>query len=269
MFKENEKNGIKYFTSNKLEGLHHAFTTRGFDLRNEDERILLLKKLDFCKIKIDPEQRNLPEDYFTEETEEIFEENKKICPHIMPKQEHTANIAIIDCIEDTKKDFKDTDGIIITIPNIPVVLCFADCVPVVLFSKKDNALAVLHAGWRGTAASIVKKACKIMTEDMQIEPKNIKAAIGACISKEHFEVSEEIKTALEYSLDKDYDDIFWDNKADLKKINAYQAIETGIMDIDIMEYCTCDNNDLFYSYRKENQTPKRHGVIAQLKEDLG
>lgn len=268
MFKENEKNGIKYFTSTKLEPLHHAFTKRGLDMRNEDDRILLLKQLDFCKTKIDPEQKNLPEDYFYE-AEEIFEENEKICPHIMPRQEHTANIAIIESKEDVKKDFKDTDGVIVTVPNVPVVLCFADCVPVVLYSEKDKVFAVLHAGWRGTAAGIVKKACKILIEDMGIDPKNIKAAIGACISKEHFEVSEDVKTALEYSLDGVYDDIFFANKADLKKINAYQALEKGIMDIDIMEYCTCDNNDLFYSYRRESQTPKRHGVIAQLKEDLG
>lgn len=268
MFKQNEKKGIKYFTSTRLEGLHHAFTTRGLDLRNEDDRIFLLKNLDFCKIKIDPEQINFPADYF-EETEEVFKENEKICPHIMPKQEHTGNIAIIENGWDTKREFLATDGVIITVPNIPVVLCFADCVPVILYSKKDNVLAVLHAGWRGTAAGIVKKACKILIDDMDIASKNIKCVIGACISKEHFEVSEEVKTALEYSLDKTYDDIFFANKADLKKINAYQALETGIMDIDIMEYCTCDNNDLFYSYRKENQTPKRHGVIAQLKEDLG
>lgn len=268
MFKENEKNPIKYFTSSKLEDLNHAFTTKGFDLKNQDERVFLLKNLDFCKIKLDIEQNNLPDDYF-EGQEEIYKDAEKICPHIMPKQEHTANIAIVENIWDAKKDFKETDGIIITVPNIPVILCFADCVPIILYSKKDNVLAVLHAGWRGTAAGIVKKTCKILINDMGIAPQNIKGAIGACISKEHFEVSKEIKTALEYSLDGNYDDIFGDNKADLKKINAYQAFETGIMDIDIMEYCTCDNNDLFYSYRKENQTPKRHGVIAQLKEDLG
>lgn len=266
MFKLNEKNSIKFFTSTKLEGLHHAFTTRGLDMRDGNERTILLKELDFCKVKCDPEQTNLPEDYFEEEE---HQETEKTCNYIMPKQEHTANIAIIKNEWDVKKDFADTDGVIITIPNVPVVLCFADCVPIVLYSKKDNVLAVLHAGWRGTAAGIVKKTCKIFTQDMAIDPKNISMAIGACISKENFECSQEVQTALEYSLDGIYDDIFFGNKADLKKINAYQAIETGIVAIDTMEYCTCDNLDLFYSYRKENQTPKRHGVIAQLKEDLG
>ena len=268
MFKLNEKNSIKYFTSNKLEGLHHAFTTRGLDMRHDDERNILLKGLGFCKTKLETEQNNLPEDYF-EGQEPVFETAEQICNLVMPKQEHTANIAIIENEWDTKKDFAAVDGVIITVPNIPVALCFADCVPVILYSKKDNVLAVIHAGWRGTAAGIVKKTCKILIDDMGVKPKNITMAIGACISKNCFEVSEDIKTALEYSLDGDYDDIFFANKADLKKINAYQAMETGIMDIDTMEYCTCDDNDLFYSYRKENETPKRHGVIAQLKEDLG
>lgn len=267
MFKQNEKNEIKYFTSTKLEGLHHAFTTKGLDLRNENERIFLLKELDFCKVRTFSGQKASLEE--TSNKENFVETDEKICPHIMPKQEHTANIAIIESKDDIKKDFKDIDGVIVTVPNIPVVLCFADCVPIILYSKKDNVFAVLHAGWRGTAAGIVKKACKILTEDMEIPSSSIKMAIGACISRKHFEVSDDVKMALEYSLDENYDDIFFAGKADLKKINAYQAIEKGIMDIDIMEYCTYDNNDLFYSYRREQQTPKRHGVIAQLKEDLG
>jgi len=272
MFKLNEKNGIKYFTSTKLEGLHHAFTTRGLDMRSEDERNFLLKNLNFCKVKVDSEQKNLPEDYFDVNKTEASDEHKevsKICDVAIPQQEHTANIAIINNEWEAKKDFLATDGVIITVPNIPVMLCFADCVPVMIYSKKDNVLAVLHAGWRGTAAGIVKKACKILTQEMEINPQNLTMAIGACISKEYFEVSDEIKNALEYSLDGDYEDIFSENKADLKKINAYQATETGIMAIDVMEYCTCGDNELFYSYRKENQTPKRHGIIAQLKEDLG
>lgn len=262
MFKEKEKNGIKYFESTKLDGLHHAFSTRGLNMKNPQDREQFLMELDFLPKPVPDLSEE--EDYVEIQKERGIHQNI-----IIPKQEHTNNIAIVNNTWDVKKDFLATDGIIITVPNVPVMLCFADCVPVVLYSKKNNVLAVLHAGWRGTASGITKKACKIMIDEMGIHPKDISVAIGACISQCCFEVSQEVKEALEYSLEGEYKDICIENKVDLKKINAYQVMETGIMDIDVMEYCTSCSNDLFYSYRKDNQTLMRHGVVAQLKEDLG
>ncbi|MEI8377622.1 MAG: peptidoglycan editing factor PgeF [bacterium] len=261
MFREKEKNHIKYFESTKLDGLHHAFSTRGLDMKNPLDRDKFLIELDFMPKAI-PELSD-EADYVEIQKEKVFQHNI-----IIPNQEHTSNIAIVDNVWDVKKDFLATDGIIITVPNVPVMLCFADCVPVILYSKKNQVLAVLHAGWRGTASGITKKACKIMIDTMGIHPKDISVAIGACISECCFEVSDEVKEVLEYSLEGEYDDIYAGNKMDLKKINAYQVMEKGIMDIDVMEYCTSCSNDLFYSYRKDNQTLMRHGVVAQLKEDL-
>lgn len=267
MFKENNKNGIKYFTSTKLGNLQHSFSTRGLDMKSEQDRRQFLSVLGFMPKSLSFEQEFLPEG---EEDFDAVEKNRgEGFNLIMPHQEHTNNIAIVEHPWEVNKDFYATDGIIITIPNVPVLLCFADCVPVILYSKKDNILAVLHAGWRGTAAGIVKKCCKILIDEMGLSPQNISMAIGACISGCCFEVSKDVKEALEYSLDGEYHDVFVDNTVDLKKINAYQAIESGIMDIDVMEYCTSCHNDLFYSYRRENQTPLRHGVVAQLTEDLG
>jgi YfiH family protein len=262
MFNQREQNGIKYFTTSRMGRLKHAFTTRGLDMKNSADREKLLTGLGFIN-------RN-PDLYVSEdESDVLITESQRNYPLIMPQQEHTNNIAIVEHLWDAKKDFPSCDGIIITVPNIPVILCFADCVPVVLYSEKDQVLSVLHAGWRGTAAGIVKKGCKILINDMGIDPKNISMAIGASICFDSFETSKEVQEALTYSLDGEYGDIFTEHHADLKKINAYQAIETGIVDIDVMEYCTSRDNDLFYSYRKENQTRFRHGVVAQLTEELG
>ena len=261
MFKEKNQNGIKYFESTKLDGLHHAFSTRGLDMKNQQDRERFLMELDFMP-------KSVP--VLSDEEDFVVMQNEKKDYHniIIPNQEHTSNIAIVDNIGAIQKDFLATDGIIITVPNVPVMLYFADCVPVILYSKKDNVLAILHAGWRGTASGITKKACRILTKDMGLFPKDIKVSIGASISQCCFDVSAEVKDALRYSLDGEYSGLFSGNKIDLKKINAYQVMESGIMDIDVMEYCTSCSNDLFYSYRKDNQTLMRHGVVAQLKEDL-
>jgi copper oxidase (laccase) domain-containing protein len=58
-----------------------------------------------------------------------------------------------------------------------------------------------------------------------------------------------------------------DNRIDLKGVNARQLTEIGIPaeNIDICPFCTSCRSDLFYSYRKENGTDKRHNAIIKLK----
>ena len=53
--------------------------------------------------------------------------------------------------------------------------------------------------------------------------------------------------------------------ADLKAINKLQLEEEGIKDIDIMEYCSVCQNDLFFSYRKEKGITARHSAVMKIK----
>ena len=57
---------------------------------------------------------------------------------------------------------------------------------------------------------------------------------------------------------------FSNTHADLKGINAQQLIEIGVKNIDICPYCTVEDNDKFYSYRKENKTNLRHSAVIKL-----
>ncbi len=51
---------------------------------------------------------------------------------------------------------------------------------------------------------------------------------------------------------------------DLKNINRQQLLEAGVSEIDVCPYCTVCNNDLFFSYRKENATTNRHSAVLKL-----
>ena len=55
-----------------------------------------------------------------------------------------------------------------------------------------------------------------------------------------------------------------ENFVDLKAINKRQLEEAGLKEIDVCPYCTVCNNDLFYSYRKENRTKNRHHAVLKL-----
>ena len=190
---------------------------------------------------------------------------------IMPNQQHTDKILIIENKNDINK-IKDEpfDGIITNLKNYPICLVFADCIPVLLFDEKNEVVACIHAGWKGTAKSIVKKTVKLMQQNFNSYEKDIKAVIGAGICQNCFEVNSDVKNQLAMSLNYACDNIFIKNNdktnVDLKKLNEMQLKEVGVQNTDVCKYCTFCNNDIFYSYRADNRCTGRHGMLAMIKE---
>lgn len=191
--------------------------------------------------------------YFTTRGEVSFPESKRI---IHPTQTHSDHVEIVD----ERIDYPDTDGLILTNTEDTVYLKFADCTPLVFYDKENKIGAVSHAGWRGTAAKIGVKTINKMSANFGTKPENIVALIGAAISICCYEVSEEVRDTLLATVENPIG-LYEGRNVDLKGINAQQLREIGVKNIDVCPYCTSCNNDLFYSYRKENGTKERHLAV--------
>jgi hypothetical protein len=183
---------------------------------------------------------------------------------VHPTQTHTS---IVDVAQIGKSDYPDTDGLIITNSEQTLYLNFADCTPLIFYDYENKIGAVSHAGWRGTAGMIGVKTAEKMVSEFNSKPKNIKCAIGPAIGFCCYNVGEDVYKQLmaTVKLQDDLseirnDDIF----VDLKAINKRQLEEFGLEEIDVCPYCTVCNNDLFYSYRKENGTKHRHHAVLKL-----
>ena len=197
--------------------------------------------------------------FFTTRGENIPISNDLAKRIITPEQTHSDNVKIVD----ERNEYPDTDGLILTIPDTAIYLRFADCTPLIFYDSKQNIGAISHAGWRGTAAKIGVKTILKMVEKFNTNPKDIIAIIGPAISLCCYEVSEEVRDKL-LSTVNNTDGLYKNRNVDLKKINARQLEESGVEKIDICPYCTSCNNDLFYSYRKENGTKERHYAVMKL-----
>ena len=191
--------------------------------------------------------------YFTTRGEVSFPESKRI---IHPTQTHSDHVEIVD----ERIDYPDTDGLILTNTEDTVYLKFADCTPLIFYDKENKIGAVSHAGWRGTAAKIGVKTINKMSANFGTKPENIVALIGAAISICCYEVSEEVRDTLLATVENPIG-LYEGRNVDLKGINAQQLREIGVKNIDVCPYCTSCNNDLFYSYRKENGTKERHLAV--------
>lgn len=122
---------------------------------------------------------------------------------IVPHQTHGVESRIIgeefaNLPDGVKKMLLEgVDAVMTNIPGMCIGVSTADCIPVLLYDEEHHAAAAIHAGWRGTQASIVHKAVQEMRMAYQTDPTKLKAVIGPGISLDNFEVGDEVYAAFE------------------------------------------------------------------------
>lgn len=146
----------------------------------------------------------------------------------------------------------DYDALITQVPNVFLTVTIADCTPILIADPHTRAVAAIHAGWRGTAAEIVRKTLVRMEEEYGTRPGHCYAYIGTCIDECSFEVNADVADhfAAEH---KRWDDSLKKYFVDLKAANRAQLLATGVPaeQIEVSPYSTVLHNDHFFSYRKE------------------
>lgn len=136
----------------------------------------------------------------------------------------------------------------------------ADCVPILLYDRRKEVIAAIHAGWRGSAARIVEKTIREMELRFGSSPADLLAAIGPAITKDHYEVGEEVMHSftlngfdLNDSLLSTADGASSHWHIDLKEINRRELLRLGVMrdNIEKSDLCTYERSDLFFSARRQ------------------
>ena len=203
---------------------------------------------------------------------EIIKQNRKLFFNALGIQEE--NIAWSKLVHGNKvlvadKPVKgeDCDAVITNKPNVFACVSVADCTPVLIYDVKNKAVAAIHAGWRSTVGKIVTETLNAMQKNYGTKGEDCLAFIGACISETNFEVGEEV--AVQFANDvKRFDSAKQKYFIDLKKENKKQLMQFGVPEtnIEISEYCTIANNNLFFSYRKEKGVTGRMLALIGIKE---
>lgn len=166
---------------------------------------------------------------------------------------------------------KDGDALITNLTNTPILIFTADCVPIALIDKKNKAIGLIHAGWRGTYSKIVKNTIDKMIEKYNTNPEDIVSVIGPSIGRCCYEVSEELiekfNTILTNKDEKFY--IIKEGKyhLDLWNVNEQILKECNVKKENIinLNICTSCESDRFHSYRKHDKTNERIGMILEIK----
>lgn len=152
----------------------------------------------------------------------------------------------------------DGDAIITSEPGLPIGICVADCVPLIMFDPVARAVAVVHAGRLSTMGNIVQRVVDAMNTCFDSKPDDIHAVIGASAGPKRYEVSEAIATEFA-ALDLPRHG----RLLDLWGANRLQCERAGIPahQIHVQEHCTL-GDDRYFSHRRDGSGDRNLVVTA-------
>jgi len=160
------------------------------------------------------------------------------------------------------------DALTTTEVGIPLMLLFADCVPLVLVVPGPRpAVAVVHAGWRGALAGIAGNAVRVLAGSSDRPVQDIIAYVGAHIGSCCYEVGEDVLSRFTNRSANMAAAVAGD-RLDLGAAVSEDLAKAGVsMDRQChLGVCTAQTTDRYFSYRAEGVTG-RHGALAVILGD--
>lgn len=179
---------------------------------------------------------------------------------VMPHQTHGTGICVIDneymaLPDHARRTLLDgIDAMMTNLHGICIGVSTADCIPVLLYDPRHDAICAIHAGWHGTLARIVQKAVNVMHTNYQTAPTELRCIIGPGISRQNFEVGDEVYDAFK---NEGFDMTSIAERhtkwhIDLPLCNHMMLEQLGVASENIMKsgICTYDHVDDYFSARR-------------------
>ena len=167
------------------------------------------------------------------------------------------------------EELLDTDALLTNEPRICIAVMSADCVPILVVDKKNQAVAAVHSGWRGTVARILEKTLCEMERLFGTKGENVWAGIGPSVSMDSYEVGQDVVQEVKQSFSC-HGDLLTPTenkkaKLDLWKANQVQLVEFGVppQQIEFADLCTVKHNRHFFSARKGDKGRFAAGIMLK------
>lgn len=188
---------------------------------------------------------------------------------VVPNQVHGSRVVVVGAKDAGRGAFAavglppvaDADALVTATSGLPLLLCFADCVPVVLVAP-GPAVAIAHAGWRGALASIPAVTARELARVADCGTGDLLAYIGAHVGPCHYAVSDEIMSQF-------FSTFGTVARADSGGLNLDAAVTASLVDAGVatcsiarLGTCTAEATDRFFSYRSEDGHTGRHSAFA-------
>jgi purine-nucleoside/S-methyl-5'-thioadenosine phosphorylase / adenosine deaminase len=165
---------------------------------------------------------------------------------------------------------RGVDALLTNEPGVPLMLRYADCVPILFFDPAHHAISVAHAGWRGTVGKVATHAARAMFDSFGTRPRDLVACIAPSIGACCYQIGDDVISQVRAAFD-DADELLrvqpdGGTHFDLWQANARQLRDLGVEQIEIAGICTADHTNDFYSWRAEKAKTGRFGAMISIRE---
>ncbi len=149
----------------------------------------------------------------------------------------------------------NTDALVTDKPGLALAVLVADCAAVLIADPVHKVVSAIHAGWRGAVGGILPGAVSTMMR-FGAEPDVMQAYISSCISRESFEVGEEVANRFP---EKFVDRTKEKPHVDLGAFVQQELRKSGIPADSIMmdDRCTVRHPRSLHSYRRDGEVSGR------------
>ena len=166
----------------------------------------------------------------------------------------------------------ECDALMTDEPGLPLMLCFADCTPVLFLDPENKAVAIAHAGWKGTVKKIARKTLLAMGREFGTEPSKCLAGIGPSIGPCCYEVGDEVVEACRKAFPGNEEKVLQERDGkihmNLWRANRLQLVEAGMLpeNVESADTCTACENSWYFSYRAAGGTTGRIAAMIALQK---
>ena len=147
-----------------------------------------------------------------------------------------------------------SDAMITKDKKIALGVLTADCVPILVYDKKNEVIGCVHAGWKGALSGIIKNTItKIKRNNSK---HNIYASIGPCISAKSYEVDLDFYKMFLTKAKKNKKYFIFKNRNkrhfNLRKYVHDKLVEQNVK-VDHIDRDTYKEKKNFFSYRRSSK----------------
>ena len=190
-------------------------------------------------------------------------ENPPKIPPLPIRVRQVHGCEVLEVSATTPSPAGEADALIAMSPGIAVGIATADCVPILLTTANAQAVAAIHAGWRGTLANIAAAVVTAL-EERGVPATHLEAAIGPAIGPCCFEVEDEFRTRFVDAFGQEAQG-FWQpgrdghGTLDLPRLNQMLLERAGIPAAAIQQtgVCTYCGDSPYASYRRDRDSAGR------------
>ena len=180
-------------------------------------------------------------------------------PHICYAQEkHGANVHRVTAKNLDK--IPPADALFTTEKNVGLAATHADCQVAIFYDPVHEAIAIAHAGWKGSSQNLYARVVEAMHREIGTQAHNLLVCVSPSLGPDHAEFKnykQEIPSELwSFQVKPTYFD-FW-------AISREQLSKCGIgeKNIEIAGLCTVCSQQDYFSYRGKKETGRNATVVG-------